>query len=99
MSLIIPGILKQFDIPDIVKCISPRNTLLVSATDDIYSKDATDIVNKVHQELNEQKEIDKLEHKQYKGNHALTEERFDFIIDWMKKKVIDEHKGALNIKF
>lgn len=86
LSLIIPGILKQFDIPDIVKCINPRNTLLVSATEDIYSKDATDIVNKVHQELIKQNEIDKLEHKQYKGNHALTEERFDFIIDWIKKQ-------------
>lgn len=93
MSLIIPGILKQFDIPDIVKCINPRNTLLVSATDDIYSKDTTDIVNKVHQELTKQNEIDKLEHKQYKGNHTLTEERFDSIIDWIKKQGQNKHEN------
>lgn len=86
MSLVIPGILKQFDIPDIVKSISSRNTLLVSATNDIYSKDAYNIANKVHEELKKLNEIDKLEHIQYDGNHALTAERFEFILDWIKKQ-------------
>lgn len=90
MSLIVPGILKHFDIPDIVKCISQRNTLLVSATDDIYSKDATDIVNKVHRELNEQNEIDKLEHIEFKGSHALTAERFEYMVEWVKKQKPDK---------
>ncbi len=88
MSLIIPGILNSMDISDIVKCISPRKILIVSATDDIYSKDATDIVNKVRKELKESNEIDNVEHKHYEGSHALTAERFEFIIDWVRKQAL-----------
>lgn len=88
LSLIIPGILQQFDIADIVKCIYPRKTLLVSATNDVYSKDAAAIVQEVHQALGEH--CHTIEHKQYKGNHALTEERFDYIIDWIKKQGLNK---------
>lgn len=85
LSLIIPDILTTMDIPDVVKCISPRKILIVSATDDIYSKDAADIVSKVHRELKELNEVDNVEHQHYEGNHALTPERFEFIIDWVRK--------------
>ncbi|MBI3235874.1 MAG: acetylxylan esterase, partial [Bacteroidetes bacterium] len=86
LSLIIPNILNRMDISDIVQCVSPRRILLVSATDDKYSKDAADIADKVHQNLKTMNEIDNVEHKQYEGNHALTKERFDFIIDWINKQ-------------
>jgi hypothetical protein len=83
MSLIIPGFLKQFDLPDVIKCISSRDLLLVSATDDIYSKDATAIVEEVYCDLGEPPELVKLQHKQFNGTHALTAERFEFILNWI----------------
>lgn len=84
MSLIVPGILDKFDIPELTICVSPRNILFVSSTDDIYSNDAKEISQYVHQELQKLDAIDKLEHKRFEGSHALTKERFDFIVEWVK---------------
>ena len=83
MSLVVPSILEKMDIPDIVKCISPRHVLLVSATDDPYSNDAAAITESVHDELKRLNEVDNLEHKSFNGGHALTAERFDYITKWM----------------
>lgn len=80
MSLIIPGILNEIDIPEILKCITAENILLVSGTEDIYSRDAGEIVNKIRGEAKS------LEHKQYNGGHALTAERHEFIVDWVNKR-------------
>ena len=82
MSLVVPGILNKFDIPDIIGCISPRNMLLVAGSEDIYSKDAQDIVQLVHSNLEKLKVEDKLLLKMFDGGHALTRERFDYIVEW-----------------
>jgi dienelactone hydrolase len=79
MSLVIPGILNKIDIPGIISCITAENILLVSGTEDIYSKDAADIVNRIRIAGKN------IEHKQYEGGHALTPERYEFIVDWVKR--------------
>ena len=40
MAEVIPGFTNKFDITDLVKCISQRHLLIVSAADDKYSRDA-----------------------------------------------------------
>ena len=85
MSLIIPGFLNHFDISDLIYCILPRKLLLTSATEDIYSKDATEIVSNVYGRLNDPKDAMNLEHKRYEGKHAITQERFEFIVNWLEK--------------
>jgi len=40
MAEVIPGFTLRFDVQELVKCIAPRKTLLVSATEDPYSYDA-----------------------------------------------------------
>lgn len=83
MASVIPNFHGKYDIDDLVSCIAPRRLLIVSAEDDKYSKDASDIVEKagaVYYELNA---IDNLQHKRYRGEHALTKERFDYIVEWI----------------
>lgn len=55
--------------------------LIVSAEDDKYSKDATDIVEKASPSYLEYDALQNLHHKRYPGGHTLTKERFDFIIE------------------
>ncbi|NND15494.1 MAG: hypothetical protein HKN89_04140 [Eudoraea sp.] len=82
MSLVVPGILNKLDIPDVICCISPRNILLVAGSEDIYSKDAREISKIVHGNLEKLEVTDRLELKMFEGGHALTKERFDYIIEW-----------------
>jgi len=46
MAEVIPDIAKRFDIAEVIKCIAPRPILIVSASDDQYSKDADVIVDR-----------------------------------------------------
>jgi hypothetical protein len=79
MASVIPGF--QYEIDDLVRCIAPRELLIVSAEEDKYSKDADFIVEQARPFY--EKHYDNLCHKRFPGGHALTKERFDFIIDWM----------------
>lgn len=81
MASVIPGF--QYEIDDLVRCIAPRRLLIVSAEEDKYSKDADYIVKQARPSYEEYD--DDLCHKRYPGGHALTKERFNFIIDWMCK--------------
>lgn len=83
MAQVIPGFAERFDLHDLVRCIAPRRLLLISATEDQYSKDADQIVEvakNVYQALGDRGAI---YHKRYEGGHSLTEERFQFLIQWM----------------
>lgn len=86
MASVIPGFIQKYDIDDLVACIAPRNLLIVSSDDDKYSKDAPDIVEKVTPIYTECNALNNLQHKRYKGGHALTEERFHDIIEWFDEK-------------
>ncbi len=85
MAEVLPGFAMKFDIQDLIKCIAPRQILLVSSTDDKYSMDAYDIEFKSRKAFEELNAGNNLEHKRYNGGHALTKEKFEDIIDWIVK--------------
>ncbi len=83
MASVIPGFHSKYDIYDLVSCIAPRRLLIVSAEEDKYSIDASYIVEKAGAIYLEQEALQNLTHKRYPGGHALTKERFGFIIEWI----------------
>lgn len=88
MAEVIPGFAEKFAISDLVKCIAPRNLLLVSATEDKYSKDANKVEEKGRKAYAALGEPDKLEHKRFKGSHQLTEKRFNYIVNWVANQCL-----------
>lgn len=87
MAEVIPGFAKYYDIEDLIKCVAPNKFLIVSATDDKYSKDADDIELNIKQHANHE-ENHWLEHKRFNGGHSLNQERFDYIINWINNCII-----------
>ena len=83
MASVIPGFHGKYDIDDLVSCIAPRRLLIVSSEEDKYSKDADCIVEKASGAYMELGALQHLHHKRYSGGHALTQERYDDIIDWI----------------
>ncbi len=83
MASVIPNFHGKYDIDDLVSCVAPRKMLIVSAEDDKYSKDAAYIIETATPAYKEYDATDNLCHKQFRGGHALTQERFDFIVDWI----------------
>ena len=85
MASVIPGFHGPYDIDDLVSLAAPRKLLLMSAEEDKYSMDAFAIVEKASKAYGEYGAEQNLHHKRYPGGHALTQERFDFIIVWLEK--------------
>lgn len=83
MASVIPNFVKYYDIDDVVCEICPTKFLIVSATDDKYSKDAMDIYKRAEKEYEGCNAGQQISIKQYEGGHALTVERFDYMIDWI----------------
>lgn len=83
MASVIPNFHCKYDVDDLVSCIAPRRLLIVSAEDDKYSMDAPYIVEKAGAAYSELGALHNLQHKRYPGVHALTKERFDFIVEWV----------------
>jgi hypothetical protein len=83
LAEVIPGFVQHFDVQDLVKCIAPRKTLLVSATEDQYAKDADVIVQAARETFAALGAERNLEHRRYSGGHPLTQERFDHIVEWL----------------
>ena len=83
MASVIPGFHGKYDIDDVVSCTAPRKLLIVSSEDDKYSKDAPYIVEKARNSYAELHALESLYHKRYPGGHAMTEERFKDIIEWL----------------
>ena len=85
LASMIPGFHGPYDIDDLVSLTAPRTLLLVSAEEDKYSMDTPVIVEKAGKAYAEKGAAQNLHHKRYPGGHALTRERFDFIIEWLEK--------------
>jgi dienelactone hydrolase len=83
MAQVIPGFAKESDIQDLVKCVAPRRICLVSAGEDKYSADADDIAALARETFAGLGVKERLQHKRFKRGHAITQERFDHIIDWL----------------
>jgi dienelactone hydrolase len=83
MAEVIPGFTTHYDIADLVTCFAPRRLLLMSATKDASSQDA-DLIVAIAQERCAMLGIaDQIQHIRYEGGHALTQDRFDDIINWV----------------
>ena len=85
MASVIPNFHGTYDIDDLVALTAPRKLLLVSSDEDKYSMDAPEIVEKAGKAYAELGAPQNLEHKRYAGGHALTEERFQDIIEWIAR--------------
>lgn len=83
MAEVIPGFAMRYDISDLVTCFAPRPMLLVSATNDVFSQDADRIVPMAQEACVAMGIVEHIEHKRYEGGHALTQERFDDIVNWL----------------
>jgi hypothetical protein len=84
MAQVISGFAQRFDIPDLVRCVAPRRLLIVSATEDKFSRDAEAIVAAAQDLFAHLGVGHYLEHKRYDGGHALTQERFEAIVAWIE---------------
>jgi hypothetical protein len=79
----IPGLLELGDLDDIAGLVAPRPLLLCSADDDKYSRDAPRIAEAAACAYRNAGAPEALQHYRARGGHALTEERFDAIVDWV----------------
>lgn len=83
MAEVIPGFVTHYDIPDLVVCFASRRVLFVSATNDKASQDAERIVSESQETCTSLGIATYIEHKRYEGGHALTQARFDAILQWI----------------
>lgn len=71
----VPGLVREIDTHDVLAAIGPRPTLVVSGTADKYSRDADQVVARVAGDFITELRVD--------GGHALDQERFDAIVEWL----------------
>jgi dienelactone hydrolase len=90
----IPGLLELGDLDNIAGLVAPRPLLLCSAEDDKYSRDAPRITQAAQYAYRDAGAPQALEHYRAPGGHALTEERFDAIIEWVWTICTSRSRGA-----
>ena len=87
MAEVLPGVLDRFDVDELLKLAAPRPMLVVSASDDQYSRDADEMVQLASSSYIDAQAATSLQHTRYQGGHALTRERFEHIVAWMVSTV------------
>lgn len=75
----VPGLSKLIDTHDLLSAIGPRPTMVVSGTKDKYSRDADQVVAKIAGDFITELRVDR--------EHALDQERFDAIVQWIVARV------------
>lgn len=75
----VPGLARLIDTHDVLAAIGPRPTLVVSGTGDKYSRDADEVVAKVAGDFITELRVER--------GHALDQERFDGIVEWVVGRV------------
>ncbi len=75
----VPGLARDIDTHDVLSAIGPRPTMVVSGTEDKYSRDADEVVAKVAGDFITELRVDR--------GHALDQERFDAIVEWLVDRV------------
>jgi dienelactone hydrolase len=86
MTLVIPGFATQFDLADPLGCIAPRQAFVVSGHDDWASADANDLVREARPAFEAADAAEYLTHLHLPGGHALDQQRFDAIVDWVASR-------------
>lgn len=71
----VPGLARDFDTHDVLAAIAPRPTLVVSGTQDKYSRDADQVLAKVGGDF--------ITHLRVERGHSLDQERFEAIVEWI----------------
>lgn len=87
LAEVLPEVLGRFDIDDLLTLTAPRPMLVVSATEDPYSGDASEMVRLAQPAYAAAGTRGALEHAEYTGEHPLTIERFDRIVNWLTATV------------
>jgi dienelactone hydrolase len=75
---VVPGLTKMLEAHDLVRAISPREFLVVSATNDPYAVDADAVVARAG--------APGVIGLRVEGEHPLDQNRFDAIVDWVVKR-------------
>lgn len=76
---VVPGLALQLDTHDLLAAIGPRPMLIVSGGGDKYSRDADQVAAKVPGDFITEFRVN--------GGHALDQERFDAIVEWIAHRV------------
>lgn len=79
----VPRLAQLIDTHDVLAAIGPRPTLVVSGTEDKYSRDADQVVARVPGDFISELRVER--------GHALDQERFAAIVDWLVARVADDH--------
>jgi hypothetical protein len=77
----VPGLALELDTHDLLAAIAPRPTLVVSGSEDKYSRDADEVVAKaggVH-----------ITELRVARGHALERERFEAMVEWVVGRTLD----------
>lgn len=82
----VPGLARDYETHDFLATIAHRPTFVVSGTDDKYSRDADDVVAKVRAKVGG----DFITELRVERGHALEQERFDAIVEWLVARVGDQ---------
>lgn len=83
MALVIPGFASRYDLDDLIRCVAPRSLLVVSAEDDPVSADAAELVARSRDAFAAQQAAERLRHLHTPGTHALDQQRFEAIVEWV----------------
>lgn len=75
----VPGLARDLDLHEVLAAIGPRPTLVVSGTQDKYSRDADQVVARVGGNFITELRVDR--------GHALEQERFAAIVDWIVERL------------
>ncbi len=71
----VPGLAREMGHRDLLNAIGPRPTLVVSGTQDKYSRDADEVVAEVAGDFITELRVER--------GHALDQERFDAMVAWI----------------
>lgn len=80
---IIPGFVKRFDVPDLVKCIAPRKVIFLSTTEAKQARDAVFIVESSREVFEKLGVSDHIQYATFETGRDIAREQFKFITDWM----------------
>lgn len=86
MALVIPGFAPRFDFDDLLGCIAPRKMLVVSSDEDPFAADADDVVARAMPAFESAGAARNLSHFRVRGAHALDQERFTAIMDFLENE-------------
>lgn len=79
MFEVVPGLARQCDTHDLLRAITPRPALIVSGTEDKYSRDADQVVARAGG--------DSIFELRVSAGHAIDRARFDAIVEWIVGRV------------